>query len=186
MEITIDTSVWIDLIKKTANFDQIDKLLKLCNEKFIQIYISSRVINYDIVEMPDDQKEEFEKIITNYNILIDPAPFRLSSEKSKRGSRFGDKDFFISLATSEEEKKFIKVFGNDPIRFPEKEVGNRLSNWIGDYDSLKQHFLNKRTIYVTFDTKLYFSIQKRNEAKKELNIIITDPENAIKILKSML
>ena len=61
----------------------------------------------------------------------------------------------------EEMANFSKIVGKDPTNLPKSSIGNRLSNKIGDYDALRDHYADKREVFITLDTKDYLHITKR-------------------------
>jgi len=182
MCITIDSCLWIDLIDK-KNSSRIKNLLNFCKDNKISIHSSSRVYNFDSVKMDLVQQKVLYEIINKYSVIIDSSPFRFGSVSSKLGSRFSNGDYLSSISHKEEEGQFEEVFGSDPIKLPKENTGARLSNWISDYDSLKQHYLNKRDVFVTNDKKIYFSEEKRILAKKKLKLIILDVKDTFIFLK---
>lgn len=181
MTVTIDTCVWISL-KVERIKPIIYQILKCCAKKAVNIYVSNRFENYDSVEMDTITKKLIRETMKEYSVQKESAPFRLGSVNNSFGSRFGDRDFLVSIKETEKEEKFVSVFGLEPMKLSTKQTGKKISNWIGDYDALKQHYLKGRDLFITLDTKIYFSDEKRLIAKNKLNLIILDPVMALKEL----
>ena len=185
MTITVDTCVWIALESERER-QLICDLLNLCDRKCVQIYVSSRIMNFDSVKMDGPSRERLMIALKLHNVKIESAPFRFGGINENFGSRFGDGDFLSSATADKDELAFEDIFGKEPMQLPREELGAKVSNWIGDYDVLKQHYLNKRDIFVTLDTKVYFSEDKRRRAKEKLNLEIADPASAVAIIENML
>ncbi len=122
--------------------------------------------------MRASQVESLKKIFTDYSVSIDKAGFRFDL------SKFGDGDFFSGVSKSGKRAKFRNVFNVDPTRRKSDETGNKLKNWIGDYDALMYHFLNNRDVFVTYDMKVYMTEEKRKLAHEQLGLLILGPEQA--------
>jgi hypothetical protein len=180
--ITLDTCVWITYLSNHLENKTVDKLFDLCKQKAIQIWSSSRVMNYDTTEQDENQIYEMKIIFNKLGVKIQGSYFRLADLNGKKGSSFNGDDFFCELNKSEKELKFISIVGDDPIKLPKDNVGNKLPNMIADYDALLHHFLSDIGIFVTYDKKGYFNIDKRNKYKDKLGLIIADPNQAIQII----
>ena len=181
--ITIDTCVWVKLIDK-KNEEEIIQLLEHCQKNEIQIYSSSRVFSCDTKKMDAEQNSHIKKLMDEYGVILDQAEFRigmspLTSVHSKKPG-----EFTRSIHKSALEKKFIDIFGKDPTELDPRQTGKKRSNWIGDYDSLKHHYLKGRGLYVTYDTKIYMAQDQRVKAKNELGLIIVSPRIALEQLQS--
>ncbi|EGR2426330.1 hypothetical protein FXE20_08675 [Vibrio cholerae] len=181
--ITIDTCVWINIINKRDDDDAI-LLLETCKKHRIKLYCSSRVFTSDTINMDDEQLISLKEIIGKYNVQLDQANFRIGM--SPLGSIFdkNETETFGSIFKTDREVNFTKVFGEDPTTLPKRNIGKKISNWIGDYDSLKYHYLNFRDLYVTKDKKIYMNEKMRKIASKDLNLVILSPIEAIKIISA--
>lgn len=195
--ITIDACVWIRLIdqyksdrqKQKAMSSQ--KLIDLCRETGVTLYYSSRLWNYDVVAMScASDHERLRELLNHYSAIEDPAGFRLGDLDDpvigKRGSLFGGIDTLSGAdCDSGKLEAFRSVFGKDPIELHRSNTGKNLPNWIGDYDAVKNHYLNNRNIFVTIDENLpCFSSEKRKEAAEKLSLVICSPEEAIAFISS--
>ncbi|EGQ7815785.1 TPA: hypothetical protein ACPJ1X_001660 [Vibrio alginolyticus] len=181
--ITVDTCVWVRLIDGKDE-EEIFQLLEHCKKNKIQIYSSSRVFSFDTTKMDNEQKSNIRKLMDEYGVVLDQAEFRLNA--SLLGSVHDEtpREGLGSIHTSLLEDKFIGVFGPDPKTLNPRQTGKNLSNWIGDYDSLKHHYLNHRGLYVTYDTKIYMAQDMRDKAQNELDLTIVDPSIAREQLKA--
>jgi hypothetical protein len=174
MSITIDTCTWIEILD-TKDQEDVSDLLDFCVLKKIPIHSSTRVFNIDTVKMNKEQVSNLKEIFTNYNVIEDPAYLRLDVSPLDGVDYFGGK--------CDKEKEFINVFGKDPVELDKSQTGKKLSNWIGDYDALKHHYINGREIFVTNDSKIYFSEESRSKALDQLGIIILSPKDTYNKLK---
>ncbi|MEZ9633000.1 hypothetical protein AB4370_07880 [Vibrio cyclitrophicus] len=181
--ITIDTCVWVKLIDG-KNEEEILQLLEHCKKNEIPIYASSRVFSYDTTKMDDKQNSNIRKLMDKYRVVLDQAKFRLGASSLSSVHNETPGEGLSNVHKSSLENKFIDVFGTDPTELNRRTTGKKLSNWIGDYDSLKHHYLNGRGLYVTYDTKIYMAQDMRDKAQNELGLAIVAPSIALEQLKA--
>lgn len=124
-------------------------------------------------------------VISNLGALETPASFILADEDDpnntgsvlgdqndtkKTGSTFGTSDFLSDLNIDAREAEFISVVGCHPTKKNPAELGSKSSNQIGDYDALMQHYINDFGVFITYDTHLYFTHEKRLIYKEKLGL----------------
>jgi hypothetical protein len=170
--VTLDTCLLISLLDRKDGFQNTIKLLEWHKDKKIEASVSNRLFEPDIVGMDKDQQEDLINILSKYAIVVKGNTLRLDI------STLGGKDLLsgpISLRSEDEMSKFKGIVGDDPSSLPSENVGRRLPNKIGDYDSLFEHFCNKRDIFITSDKKDYFHTNKRKDYSAKLGLIIKSP-----------
>ena len=183
--VTIDTCVWLSVLDSKST--EASVLLDACMKLGITIYVSSRVNSFDTVKMRSEQQERLEELKRKYGAKITPAPFMFGSVYDEKitGSTFGGVDFLGDLNESHRDKEFTRIVGQHPTKNP-GALGSKASNHIGDYDSLRQHYLSKIDAYITSDTKVYFSEVNRRKYKDSLELIIISPEEFLNDINSIL
>lgn len=201
--ITVDHCVLVKLIDKDKSERQrlmaqaSAELLDYCLANEIQIFMSSRVENWDAATMTDQaDHDRLAVLVTKYKIKETSAGFRLgdlpvaqtgkSSLIGPRGTIFGGIDMLVDHPSAcPKTQAFISVFGEDPIDRPASNTGRKLPNWIGDYDSLKGHYIAGYGIFVTLDTNVpCFDASSRERAFVELDLLIKSPEEALYLLRT--
>lgn len=198
--ITVDHCVWVKLLdehkgearRQSAEVPKM--LLDYCLQKDITIYMSTRVWNWDAVMMSSQaDHERLAELVSEYRVQETPTGFRLGDSPAgdsifgHRGSIFGGKDLLLDHPSEcPKTQAFIKTFGPDPIEINPQNTGNKLPNWIGDYDSLKGHYLAGHDIFVTLDTNPPCFAQKTREcAAEELGLLIKSPSETLAFLKDL-
>jgi len=169
-KVTMDTGVLINILDAKPGAQDVQELLRWHKEGKIEIYVSNRVFEHDTRKMLQAQVQELQTLLKEYNISIEGAPFRLNfSLLSSRDLLSGGP----SIRTPEEMKKFINLVGKDPSgQFASSKT---LSNKLGDYDSLKDHFASGRDVFLTLDKKHYLDVHKRKRYEEQLGLVILSP-----------
>lgn len=204
MSITVDHCVWVRLIdrdKSEANVKAaqvVEELMDYCLENCIDVYLSTRIRNWDAVAMSNvADRQRLEALILKYRACETSAGFRLGDAPDplterpgltgSRGSIFGGADMLADHPSMcPKTQAFQSVFGDDPIELHPDAMGRQLPNWIGDYDALKGHFMAGHEIFVTIDKKVpCFDPMSRQKALEVLGLQINSPEEALSCLKSM-
>ncbi len=195
--VTVDTVVWIKYLGDYAEKPQIQDMLEVCRQRNIKIYTSSRAFNFDTTTKDPKQTEQMRNVISNLGALETPAPFILADQNDpkktgsvlgdrndtqKTGSMLGTTDFLSDLNIDEREAEFISVVGCHPTKKNPAELGSKASNHIGDYDALRQHYINDFGVFLTYDTHLYFTHEKRLIYKEKLGLIVMSPSEFLKEL----
>lgn len=170
--VTVDTSVLLDILDHGSN-SSFHKLLQWHDSGKIEIAVSNRVIDPDTWRMGEKQQSELNKLLERHGINICSAPFRWNI------SKLGGRDVLSgpqSNRSPEDVVKFRKIVGPDPaVGTPSRKLSNR----IGDYDALQQHFMKKRDVFLTLDRRGYFAKQMRETYVRELGLIVQSPEEFI-------
>lgn len=202
--ITVDHCVWVRLIDKDKSEDKrkaaqaSEQLMNYCLDNEVAIYLSTRVKNWDAVEMSDEaDHERLEALILKYNAQEISAGFRLGevtdpltykpSLIGSRGTGFHSKDMLTDHpSVCPKTLAFKSVFGDDPIDRHPDAMGRKLPNWIGDYDALKGHYLAGHGIFVTQDVSIpCFDLKSRQKADEKLGLLIKSPEEALIFLRQL-
>lgn len=204
MSITVDHCVWVTLIDKDKSESKMqaaqesEQLLDYCLKNEIDIYLSTRIRNWDAVAMSDvADHERLEALISKYQAHETSAGFRLgdapdpltgnSGLVGSRGSVFGSADMLVDhFSLCRKNQAFQSIFDIDPIDRHPNAMGSKLPNWIGDYDALKGHFMAGHGVFVTLDTGVpCFDSKSRQKALKLLELRINSPQEALTFLKSL-
>ncbi|WP_230432154.1 hypothetical protein [Plesiomonas shigelloides] len=182
--ITVDTCVWNKYIDGKPEKVEIQKMFDVCLREGVEIHASSRVFSFDTTTQNAIQTESIKNLMDQLGAKVTPAPFIFGSihDPKNTGSAFGREDFFGSCFTSEAEDKFIEFVGQHPSKLNPAQLGKKASNHIGDYDALERHFINNYGAFITYDTHLYFTLEKREVYKKELNLFILSPSEFISLI----
>ena len=171
MELTLDTCVLIVLLDNKPGSEDVQKLLNLHNKQKIKLYISNRVFEHDTTDMSDEQKCKLHNILKQNKIEITGNKFRLCFSELSGGDLASGCN---SVRTAAQMKHFAKLVGRDPI-IQYSFSCPTISNKFGDHDSLEEHFASGRDVFVTYDKKHYFAINRRKQYAEELGLIIQTP-----------
>ncbi len=195
--VTVDTVVWIKYFSNYDEKSEIQAMFEVCQQRNIKIYRSSRVSNFDTTTKDPTQTEHMRNAISFLGALETPAPFILAdqddpkktgsvlgdrNDPQKPESMFGTSDFLSDLNIDEREVEFISIVGCHPTKKNPAELGSKLSNHIGDYDALMQHYLNDFGVFLTYDTHLYFTHEKRLIYQEKLGLKVMSPSEFLKEL----
>lgn len=177
---TIDTNCLILVIDRKSGYENIEKILNWHRIGKIIIYISNRVFEPDIIKMDFIQQEMISKLLIDYRIDVKGSICRHDISKLDGGDLL---DGGFTRRNNEEMKKFRSIVGNDPTLLQKRKIGGKLSNKIGDYDSLLDHFCRENDVFITLDTKDIFHNDRRKKYEEELNLVIKSPEEFIFIIE---
>jgi hypothetical protein len=174
--ISLDTGVLILLLDGKPGSADVETIFCWHRNKKIALYVSNRVFDHDTAKMDALQVKTLRELFEKYRVPVEGAVFRSSF------SRLSGKDLLsggVSLRTQEEMARFVSIVGCDPAVLPPSSVGKRLSNKLGDYDSLRDHYASGRDVFITLDTKDYLSTQRRQRYVQELGLVVLDPSEFV-------
>ena len=156
--VTLDTGLMLSLLDRTREATAVEKILQWHLEGKVRAYVSNRIFDPDTCDMRDEQRKEMRMIIEKYDIEIIGSGFRLGFSRLDGLDKLSGG---FTTRSPEEMANFSKIVGKDPTNLPKSSIGNRLPNKIGDYDALRDHYADKREVFITLDTKDYLHITKR-------------------------
>jgi len=170
--ITVDTGVWIELLdKKSPEKSAIDaELLEECQARRVQVWASSRVLNPDSTKMRELQRVNLTNLLEEHAQTA-PSQFRFDI------SPFGGPDGFQGRVG----ERFISVVGESPDG--RGQFGKKLHNHIGDYDALRDHFIQRRDLFVTWDNRGFLHTDRRQAYEEQLKLRVRSPEEAIETMR---
>ncbi|MFT5259008.1 MAG: hypothetical protein ACI9J2_001980 [Saprospiraceae bacterium] len=175
-KLTLDTGLLIKAIEFKEGYESVLKICKWHADGKVLACVSNRLFNPDSVKMQDSQREKIRRLLEEYNIEIMGNLFRLGV------SPLSGKDMMSGSSTDRTEQEineFKSIVGIDPTQLSSRSVGSKLSNKIGDYDSLYEHFCKKRDVFLTFDGKDYFHKNHRSNYQSKLDLMILHPEEYV-------
>lgn len=175
LRVTLDTCLLITFLDKKQGANLVDTILKLHLGKKIKVFVSNRIFEPDTVENKHRQ-EQFEKLLRDFQIEVEGSIFRFDLSSYDGGDVLSGGP---SLRSEEEIELFTKIVGSDPTFLHKDSLGKRLSNKLGDYDALMDHYCSKRDVFITLDTKDYLHKNKRSIYEDKLGLIIKSPEEFI-------
>jgi hypothetical protein len=143
--------------------------------KLFELWNTSRVVQ-DSAGMDSGQSANLQRLFKDYAIRMSSCPLRWNY------SRWNGPDVFPGPATEHRPLQQIIEFRKlipEPTSLPKDQIGNRLSNKLGDYDALKDHYEKNRDVFVTLDRHDIFHVNKRPLYKQKLGLIILDPREFV-------
>ena len=175
LTVTVDTSVWIAWINRQVGFDDVSKLLEWHKKNFLELWNTSRVLQ-DTAGMDTKQSESLQALFEEYGIQLSPCPARYNYSVWNGPDIYAGSS--IEKRSAEEIIKFRKMIP-EPTSLSKDQIGNKLSNKLGDYDALKNHYEKNRDVFLTRDKRDIFHKNKRPLYRAELGLIILDPADFI-------
>jgi hypothetical protein len=154
----------------------IELIFKWIKDGRVSGHVSNRVFEHDTERMDECQVDQVKVVLEEHGIPINGSSFRLDF------SLIGGLDVLdgpVTERTPEEIEKFQLIVGPDPSSLPPSAVGSRMPNKLGDYDSLFDHWLNRRDYFITLDGKDYLHVNKRQGYRDELNLLVVSPEEYV-------
>ena len=168
--VTLDTVCLLKVLDNSPESEALFEILSWHKLEKIKLYVSNRIFDHDTSKMRAEQIEDLNRLIESYKITVEGSVFRSSFSMSDGRDLLSGGP---SLRTSKEIHNFKKLVGEDPaIKYP---LNATLSNKLGDYDSLKDHFCAKRDVFVTLDKKHYLATEMRPKYAQQLGLIILSP-----------
>jgi|SRR5271157_1097619 len=177
--VTIDTCVWIEFIDNNTRAQEVAQILEWHVQGLIQVVVSNRVFDPDVQSA--ENRRALTKLFSQHRIQIVPSAFRWGFSRLSCGDVLNG---LATLRSGSELEKFAKLVGREPATLPKQNIGAKLSNKIGDYDSLRDHYRSGRDVFVTLDRRDYFAVSKREKYKRELGLIVQDPSEFIALFAS--
>lgn len=169
-KLTLDTGVLIQIIDDKPGAKEAKKLLEWHRDSEVEIYVSNRVFEHDTSKMRVAQVEKLRDLLEEFYINIQGASFRLNFSLLSGGDLL---DGGLCQRTWEEMARFTVLVGMDPAE--EYRASKTLSNKLGDYDSLLDHFASRRDVFITLDGKHYLDVNRRQRYAEQLGLIIQSP-----------
>lgn len=172
-KITIDTGVLITLIDAKDRDGHATKILEWVKQGRVQAFVSNRILEPDAKAMRTEGQKALRDFIheNRLRILGSVARFGVSSLDGHDLLGGGRTD-----RTPTELLRFKVVVGQNPTHFPSGHFGKNLSNHIGDYDALFDHYCDKSDYFITLDSKGYLHRDKRLDYQQELGLNVVSPE----------
>jgi hypothetical protein len=170
MKLTVDTGLLIQLIDNKLGADDVRKIFDLHEKGAVQLYVSNRIFEHDTTKMSEPQLAQIKDLIQHAKVIVDGAVFRSGFSLLSGGDLLSGG---VSHRSQKELEKFGKLVGKDPVG--EYLASSTISNKLGDYDALRDHFTSGRNIFLTADEKHYFATAQRQKYRKELGLIIQSP-----------
>lgn len=171
---TLDTGVLILALDDKPGANDVREMLRWHREESLRLYVSNRVFEHDTRRMRAAQVEALHMLLTEFNVDIISATFRFGFSYLSGGDNLSGGP---SMRTPKEMERFRKLVGKDPAE--EYPSSKTLSNKLGDYDSLKDHFASGRNFFVTVDTNHYLDVQRRARYAEQLGLLILSPSEFV-------
>lgn len=176
-KLTLDTGLLIAAIDQKPGFEDVLKICQWHSDKRVEAFVSSRLFHPDSVKMEPSQREEIRNFLHRFGIQIQGNVCRWNVSPLSGSDKLGG----VGTTRSKEELQiFRSVVGDDPMQLPQSAIGNRLSNKIGDYDSLFEHFCAKGDVFLTLDKRDYFHRAKLQEYRDKLGLVIMGPDEYLR------
>ena len=167
---TLDTGVLILALDDKPGANDTWVLLQWHRDGRLELHVSNRVFEHDTRRMDSAQVDALRALLGEFDVAIKGAAFRSDFSLLSGG------DFLSggpSVRTSEEMARFTKLVGKDPAE--EYASSKSLSNKLGDYDALKEHFASGRNVFITTDKKHYLDVNRRPRYAEQLGLVILTP-----------
>ncbi len=176
ISVTVDHNVWIDWLDQKRSHEYVNKIVEWHKQKRLELWAVSRGEQDAKAHKSKDQWDHLLRRFKENNISVSACPARLSFS-----ARFGGPDVLSglkSLRTTEELEEFYKLVPN-PIALNQAQIGDKMSNKLGDYDCLTNHFSQKRDVFLTLEKRDIFLVRKRDLYKDKLGLIILSPQEFV-------
>lgn len=162
-KVTLDTGSFLVVLDSKPEAQIVLEILSWHKSKKIEVYVSNRIFDHDTTRMREDQVDSLSNLIESHKISVEGPVFRSSFSISDGRDLLSGGP---SLSTPEEIRHFKKLVGVDPA--VQHHSSSTLSNKLGDYDSLKDHYCAKRDVFVTMDKKHYLAAEMRPKYAQQL------------------
>ncbi|MGP8281386.1 MAG: hypothetical protein ACLQT6_01575 [Desulfomonilaceae bacterium] len=177
LKVTVDTGPWLDLIDERGDeYEYILKMLEWHKQGFIELFATSRILQ-DTAKKGSPRYNQLRTILDDVNnITISPCYDRWNY------SMWNGPDVVLGSVTDYRTVEEIALFRqliSEPTTLNKSQVGNRLSNKIGDYNTLFNHFEKGRDVLITLDKRDLFAPDKRLLYKERLGIVILSPRDFV-------
>ena len=176
LTVTLDTGLLLALIDGKPTAEHVKTILRWHVNGKIHACVSNRIFDPDTSRMRADQVTELSNILNSNGIPVIGSVARFGI------SRLDGLDLLSGGPTTrsrEEMDEFSKIVGKDPSSLSSFCVGTRISNKIGDYDALRDHFASNRAIFITLDGKDYLHTDKRVTYWNQLHLKIMSPSEFV-------
>lgn len=174
--ITIDTNLWLNWFDHLrgiapnahagAKGIQLEQLIWASISGIVSVWASNRVLCAD-VDLED--RGPLRSFLSAGRVRIAGSSVRIGM------SPIGGLDALRGRATTRspsEIAQFRAIAGHEPASRHGFIEHKRLTNKIGDYDSLFDHFCERRDVFITEDRGAPFNPQRRTRFEKELGLLI--------------
>ena len=183
IKVTVDTGPWLDVVDELGDqYEYILKILEWHKQESIELFATSRILQ-DTAKKGTPRYRQLRTILNDINnITISPCYDRWNF------STWNGPDVVLGSVTVHRTVEEIALFRQlikDPTTLNKSQVGNRLSNKIGDYDTLFNHFEKGRDVFITLDKRDIFAPDKRRLYKDRLGIIILSPRDFVECFESL-
>jgi hypothetical protein len=171
-KVTLDTGALICVIDKKPGWEDVEKIMSWHSEGKIQLFVSNRIFEPDTKGMHEDQVAGLEQLLHKYKVKRWGSVYRTGFSSLSGADLLSGAAIRRSI---DEMNQFRMIVGPDPTSLRKEQVGSKLSNMIGDYDSLIDHYADRRDVFVTLDTKHYLHKNKREAYQVKLELLIQSP-----------